>query len=150
MIDTSLHRSSLGQFTYRGFFFLGLLMWSGCSESGPARYAITGEVTLDGIPVEDASIVLTPARGGISSMAKISEGKFSIPLEFGPTQGEFNVRINPAEAELDEFSTSPQVHKRTNVKRPIPKAYQVNGSLTAVVSGHEDQVLKFALSSRDH
>jgi hypothetical protein len=150
MISNSIHRTWLGRFKRHRFAILGILILSGCADSGPTRFAITGEVTLDGKPVEDASIVLTPERGGLGSVGKIVEGQFSIAQEYGPTQGEFNVRINPDEAELEEFAASPQPHQRTHQKRQIPKIYQANGRLTAVVSDREDQVLKFELSSREH
>jgi hypothetical protein len=129
---------------------LGSVLLCGCSEPGPKRYAISGEVTLDGSPVNQATIVFTPKDAGLAAAASIFDGQFSLPADAGPTQGEFGVRINPLEAELDESQHLPAQLSRLDRRPRIPKHYQQNGTLTAIVTGEPNQSLRFELVSRPH
>lgn len=120
----------------------------GCADPGPRRHAIRGEVTLDGEPVDDATIVLTPDGEGLAAIAEIEDGEFRFSEESGPTSGEFGVRINPNEAEMEAVEDDPDQLAESADRQRIPAVYQRTGALTATISGDETQLLRFELSSQ--
>jgi hypothetical protein len=67
----------------------------GCSHRNPQnRRAISGAVTLDGVPLKNGSISFQPEqRGGISSGAPIADGKYSIATDKGLPVGKYKVMI---------------------------------------------------------
>lgn len=70
-----------------------LLLLAGCSSE--SRRAVSGEVSLDGEPVNGGSIVFLPNGAGSSKgAAEIVEGKYSIPVEQGLPPGSYRVEIN--------------------------------------------------------
>lgn len=121
------------------------VMISGCSESETSRFPIRGTVTLDGKPVTNATIIFTPKAEGLASAAVIEDGQFSILAQHGPTAGEFRVRINPVEPEVEESAASPA---RASRLHKIPIGYQREGKLSVTVHGQPDQSLDIKLSSR--
>ncbi len=128
---------------------LGLLLVSlcGCRDSGPRRHPVHGTVTLDGQPVDNATIIMTPKGGGLAAAAMIHNGSFALSADVGPSAGEFGVRINPHEAEMEAIAD--RVHPLKADSRPrIPKAYQRAGTLNAKITGEADQLLVFELSSK--
>jgi hypothetical protein len=80
-----------------GLAIMGLAVvgLSGCSDKGPERAALQGQVTFDGQPVESGAITLVPTDGttGPSSGAAIKEGKYTIPADSGPVPGNYRVEI---------------------------------------------------------
>jgi hypothetical protein len=106
---------------------------------------VSGSVTLDGHPVQNATIIFTPQGPGLAAAALIDDGKFVLSEMDGPTPGEHRVRINPNEAELELASP---VELAQAARRPkIPKAYQTDGQLKAKVTGQAQQPLSFELTS---
>jgi hypothetical protein len=82
---------SLAALTLCLAFALSLLV--GCSGDG--RRAVTGEVTLDGEPVNGGSIVFLPAGGeGSKGAAEIIDGKYAIPSAQGLQPGNYRVEIS--------------------------------------------------------
>ena len=81
---------------------LGLLVISGCGsapdEDLPPRSTVTGTVTLDGQPLEGASVMFTPQEGGALSTGTTDEtGKYKLsygPSEEGAAIGRHKVRIS--------------------------------------------------------
>ena len=127
---------------------LVMLATVGCGGLGPQRYAIHGTVLLDGQPVKNATIVFTPVGPGLSAAASIVDGKFALSTLDGPTAGNFDVRINPHELELEDIEAAPEMLAKANRKPSIPKIYQQNGKLTAAILDQPEQVLQFNLSSK--
>lgn len=82
--NMSLHR------TYAATAALAILL-SGCSESGPPRYHVSGTVTHEGTPVPAGSILFQPdpAAGneGPYGSATIKDGKFDTRDGGEPTIG---------------------------------------------------------------
>jgi hypothetical protein len=67
-------------------------MLVGCS--GDDRQSVSGEVSLDGEPVDGGSIVFLPAEGeGTKGASDIVGGKYSIPSEQGLSPGTYRVEI---------------------------------------------------------
>ena len=126
---------------------LGCCLLCGCGDTGPRRYAAKGRVTLDGQPVDNATLIMTPKGKGLAAAALIHEGSFEFAADAGPSAGEFGVRINPNEGEIEE--TAENAHPPKANSRPrIPKIYQRDGSLNAKITGEPDQSLVFELSSK--
>jgi hypothetical protein len=74
---------------------LALGLAAGCGPAGPPRYGVTGEVTFQGQPLEQGSILFagtggTADRGG----APIMRGRYEIPAEQGLTAGHYLVQIS--------------------------------------------------------
>jgi hypothetical protein len=72
---------------------------AGCGGDEPfERYEITGQVSYQGKPVENGSIVFEPqaSAGNLAPTAygKIEGGEFTTPKEQGPTKGAYLVRVN--------------------------------------------------------
>lgn len=71
---------------------------SGCpgGGGGPKRYAIHGEVTREGIPIDDGSILFRPEGGAsdISSGTHIEGGKYAFPAGEGVPEGKYTVLIH--------------------------------------------------------
>ena len=73
-----------------------LLLALGCGKGGPNQSAISGEVKLDGRPLEQGSIVFTPVDGtkGIVTGGRIENGRYRLTGKAGPTIGRNRVEIH--------------------------------------------------------
>lgn len=68
----------------------------GPADSGPTRYALTGKVTLDGMPLDGGTISFLPPGETDAlrvSGGPITNGTFSIPREKGANEGTYRVEI---------------------------------------------------------
>lgn len=75
------------------------LAMTGCSDPNTQkRGEVTGTVTLDGQPVEDAAISFFPvgSTSGPSAGGKIVNGKYHVPQAQGPVIGDNRVEFNGA------------------------------------------------------
>ena len=117
----------------------------GCSNTEP-RFELNGEVTLDGVPLENATLILTPKGKGQAVAANIVDGKFQVPENLGPTRGEYDVRINPLDGNDDpeSFVANARSGKK---KQLIPKEYQSDGKLTVSVMGTPGESFQLELKS---
>jgi hypothetical protein len=75
----------------------GVIAWVNFAGTagGLRRASVQGSVTLDGRPLEDGMVVLTPAAGtkGPTAGSALSKGKFSIAVASGPVVGRYRVEI---------------------------------------------------------
>ncbi len=71
------------------------LLW-GCGPDNPLdRKAISGKVTLDGVPLQSGSITFEPQQeGGVDSGAVIAHGQYEIEAVKGLPVGDYLVRIH--------------------------------------------------------
>ncbi len=120
---------------------------AGCSDESPQRIAVTGTVTLDAKPLNNATVILTPIGPGLAAAAVIENGKFAMTEENGPTIGEFHVRINPMEAEIE--AVNPAAPVRGNQRPQVPRVYQRDGKLRASISADPNQQLELKLFSTE-
>lgn len=124
-----------------------LCTFVGCADKSPQRMAVSGTVSLDTKPVGNATIIFTPIGRGLAAAAVIENGKFAMTEENGPTIGEFHVRINPMEAEIEQVN--PTELSRANRRPLIPKTYQREGRLRATISAEPNPKLEFKLLSTE-
>jgi hypothetical protein len=124
---------------------------AGCGGSdGPPRHAASGRVTLDGTPLDDASIVFEPqGEGGLVASAAIVDGRFQWTEENGPAAGDYHVRVNPDAVEESEALAIVQQKKRQSIEKvQVPARYQRPGALSATVSPDGPNEFEFPLKSR--
>lgn len=76
---------------------------TGCGKDAGNRVPLRGGVTLDGEPVEKASISFVAKSGTRSptAMGAVEGGKFSIPAHQGVEPGEFTARIRMPHSKAD-------------------------------------------------
>lgn len=81
-------------------FFLAMFMLTlpgltgcGSAPTGPQRYAISGTVTREGIPIDDGTITFTPAVSGPAVLGQIINGEYSFSEEDGVPAGKYAVVI---------------------------------------------------------
>ncbi len=73
------------------FVALGL----GCSRDPLGRHALSGTVSVDGLPLAKGNISFQPTEGQrTSGGAMVLGGKFSVPRESGLVLGKYRVSIN--------------------------------------------------------
>lgn len=117
----------------------------GCSPSEP-RFELNGQITLDGIPLENATLILTPKGKGQVVAASVTQGVFSVPQTLGPTPGDYFVRINPLDGHDDPESFVAHT-KAGKKKQRIPKIYQSDGKLVVSVTGTPGETFLLELFS---
>lgn len=104
---------------------------TGC-DSGPAEFAVTGEVTFNGEPLKEGLILFEPTDGtGDSHDASIKDGKYSANV----TAGDKLVRItaNEVVGQKKAYDTpdSPMVDI---TKEIIPPKFNRQSKLTATIA----------------
>jgi hypothetical protein len=114
----------------------------GCSSGPkePARYAVSGTVTLDGAPLPEGKInFMTPDTGAIDTL-DIKEGKFS-----GKAQaGDRRVEINAYHVEVVD-KDGMKSEAQTDL---IPPEYNKESKLTAQVTSGGPNTFSFDVKSK--
>lgn len=124
---------------------VSIFLFTGCTDA-ERRIELKGEITLDGEPLENATLILTPKGQGKAVAATIEAGKFHLAKDLGPTLGEYHVQINPLDG--DDNPESFIAHsKAVKKKQFIPKAYQSGGTLTISVTGAPGELFHLELKS---
>src|SRR5262245_24475246 len=97
---------------------------SGCADPR-ARQEVTGQVTLQGKPVEDGIIQFAPLDGqGTGDGAQIVNGKYRIPREKGLSPGKYRVSIYAGDGRSgagDASPDSPHAGSRPGKERVPPE-----------------------------
>ena len=108
------------------FLAVLLLLFAGCGPRSD-RLAVSGEVALDGAPLDEGSIRLTSTGNGklFASGAMIKNGNFHVPQEKGLPPGTYRVEISSPDT-----AVPPVVYKgaRANpcCRRPHPNGSHRN------------------------
>lgn len=73
-----------------------LALFVGCNRDNPlGRKALSGNVTLDGGPLDQGNIEFHPIfDGGVQSGGKIAHGHYSIPANEGAVVGTYRVEVH--------------------------------------------------------
>lgn len=132
------------------FICLGLLSTLslfGCSKA-EQRIELKGEVTLDGTPLENVTLILTPKGKGQVVAATVVAGKFHVPKQLGPTVGDYFVRVNPLDGNDDPASFLAHA-KAGKKKQLIPNWYQSDGKLSVSVTGSPGESFLLELKSNE-
>jgi hypothetical protein len=126
----------------------------GCSGSkdDKPREPVGGTVTMDGKPLPEAAIQFTPT-GEVKAtgvVAKVADGKFSIPREEGLVPGTYMVSISHAEQqEVKSKKAAGPLSKNVKLgKEQIPARYNTQSKLTAEIKKGGVSDLSFPLESK--
>jgi len=116
-----------------------LIIPAGCSQSGlPKLAAVSGVVTLDGVPYPNAKVVFSPAKGRPSEGVTDGNGKYELmylPEVKGAELGNHTVSITTQyQAPENPTGNEPQF------KEPLPSKYHVTSTLTATVNEGANEV----------
>ncbi|ADG68404.1 hypothetical protein Plim_2579 [Planctopirus limnophila DSM 3776] len=140
------------------FLFLSLVSHLGCQQSAsatpdPLRCEISGEVLMDGQPLDGASIafVSVDTQAPQTATANIIGGRFSLPHTNGPFPGRNQIMILPNqvdEAEAIERSKAAQGKPFSLDQVKIPAAFRRNSKLFFNVSLTGSNRLKLELGSK--
>jgi hypothetical protein len=107
------------------------LVGCGGGESFPDTYPVTGVVTLNGQPVEDATVTLVPSDQALRSASGVTdgEGKFAVKTYFGPEHrpdgamtGDYIVTVSKIEPPQIPEGLSPQEEQAAFAAAGPPKS----------------------------
>lgn len=133
------------QFKMRVFVAASLcliLTGAGCGsgDTGPAKYKVTGLVTLDEKPIPEGVITLYPTEQGLDADAgPIKDGKFSFTAKPGPKRVEIMAsrvmekQVIPGKVESEQY---------------LPDIYNTKTTLKAEIDAADDNALDFDLKSK--
>jgi hypothetical protein len=127
-----------------------LVVTVGCG--GTNRGAVSGEVTLDGEPVDGGTVTFTPAGGGAAdaaAWAKIEGGRYSISAAEGPGVGTSRVEIRWDRKTGKQIPAVPPAPPDTMIDETaeaIPPRYNTRSELKAEVKPG-DNTFDFELKS---
>ena len=117
---------------------LAAALFLGCS--GDDRRAVSGEVSLDGEPVNGGSIVFLPSGGeGSKGAAEIVDGKYAIPRAQGLPPGNYRVEIHwskPTGKQIPSGDPGMTMEERVEV---IPAKYNSASTLTVAITSDENK-----------
>lgn len=115
-----------------------LLLLAGCGSKNPTgRTAISGTVTLDGVPLDRGSIKFEPVGAAAGSTAvnagaAIDSGEYRLPADNGLLPGKYRVAISSPE-QSSSGTTDPAQAMAEAAKQPgpdrIPAKYNVKSEL---------------------
>jgi hypothetical protein len=142
-------------------FIVAVATSAGCGGGdGLPRKAISGKVTLDGQPLEDATISFQPAGGGetTSAAAQVSAGSFSVSQADGLVPGKYRVSVS-ALKEVHRKGTGKKTQDSvtgeivqdvdaTVTKESLPARFNAQTELTADVTDVGPNEFTFAVTSK--
>lgn len=118
-----------------GLVAVGILVCTGC---GSGLIAVEGNVSFDGQPVEQGSIVFEPADGkGPTAGGKIEGGGYKLSGDEGVVPGEKVVRITAVRKtgrQVEAGPPSPPGTMVDEIERYIPPNYNANSTLKCEVT----------------
>jgi hypothetical protein len=144
LIEICLHRQP---HAFCSVVILGLLLAAGCGKPSNGRLAISGNVTLDGAPLDQGVITFThvdrklPSSGGM-----IINGEYQIPDGKGLLPGTYNVTIDSADENNEGGNAGP--YTMVIPRSKIPAQYNTETILKADVTSDGDNFFVFELSTR--
>jgi len=124
----------------------------GCGGgSGEPRGAVSGNVTMDGQPVELGQITFTPTgKTGTVTGAEIKGGKYSIPKVDGPVVGGHKVSIRASKKTGQQIPAIPPADPKTMIDvmvEYIPTKYNFETTLTTDIKAGDNKDVNFALTN---
>jgi hypothetical protein len=124
-----------------------LLIFPGCSSSGPEIASVSGRVTMDGKPLANATIVFTPENGRPSGARTDQNGNYALNFtegRSGAIPGPNTVYISTVrDAEKDENGKT----LVTESKETVPMEYNAASKLTFTVEPRKKNIADFDLKS---
>ena len=129
---------------------LSLVAVAGC-DAEPRHESVSGAVTLDGKPLDDAEVRFTPDGGeGLTVGSLAQNGRYSLPNPPGLIPGKYRVSISARGSAAASPGTPPDL----DLARPggpterIPARYNHQTTLRAEVSAGGPNTYEFELSGQ--
>ena len=121
----------------------------GCGQPKTDRLPVSGEVTLDAQPLDDASIQFSSVPGATASAsgAVIVDGKYDIPAEHGLLPGTYDVRIFAPLPLKPDPNAPPGLYSFLPPEERVPAKYNIHTELKAEVARDSDNRFNFELES---
>src|SRR5438876_1915524 len=120
---------------------------AGCGDSGPKRYAVSGEIKWRGKPLDHGGVIFLPDDStlGSSGGAVIKDGRYSIPAKGGLLAGRYKVMVTSADP-----SKAPDPEALPRPAGPLPKdrispKYNAQTILFAEVTAQGPNTFDFAV-----
>ena len=124
-----------------------LVALTGCG--GPQRGEVTGQVTLDGQPIDGGEIRFLP-NVGLPARATIVNGRFAIPAATGPSLGEVRVEvrwIRKTGKQVPAMAPAPPGTMIDETAEAVPDRFNRNSELTTNIQAGANTA-DFALSTK--
>ncbi|MEA1951635.1 MAG: hypothetical protein U9N87_09630 [Planctomycetota bacterium] len=127
------------------FVFLAATPVLFCGCGGDGRLPVSGNITLDGKPLELGAITFVPSgdKKANSSGTTVTEGKYSLPSGKGLMAGKYRVSITPI------HKTGKQIKNSMTGKmeaEQFPVKYKEAGKLEATIEAGKKNKLDFAIT----
>lgn len=131
---------------YRWQHLLALLVLAGgCAESGPPRVAVSGEVLINGSPLENGTITFVPVEEtkGPKASAHVENGHYKLARSRGPMVGKLRVEILASQDLGFALDDPEQFDSKAPLKlpqNPISPKFNVHSKLTCeATKGNENR-----------
>jgi hypothetical protein len=122
----------------------------GCGNS-LNRQQVSGQVTLDGAPLDHGIVEFTPQQpGGVGSGSEIKNGRYAIEAARGLPPGRYLVRLYSGSREELAAPASPlgpALASATVARERIPAKYNTQSQLNVEVVGNKANVLDFQIKT---
>ena len=130
-----------------------LAVFAGCGPSNPlGRQALSGNVTIDGAPLDQGSIEFSPeSPSGVASGGLIKGGAYTVPETKGLPPGKYLVRIHSiAEGPTAQGSAAPEPGASTGPQRRerVGAAYNTESRIIVEVRSGQEARFDFETKSR--
>ena len=121
---------------------MALLFISGCGESGPEMFEVTGMATVNGEPIPLGTITFVSSDGKRSDGAEITDGEFTFTSNAGKKRVEITGSKEKAGAKPVKNLDDDQFVPRESI---VPDRYNKRSELTAEVIAGENEPFLFDL-----
>jgi hypothetical protein len=118
---------------------LAVCLASGCGQSGPQRFEVTGTVNYKGQPLDEGIIEFEPMDGqGTKSGASILNGQYRIPRDKGLSVGRYKVTIIAGDGVPTSGNAEPSARRLPPGVKPgverIPPEYNINSKVVKEIT----------------
>jgi hypothetical protein len=128
---------------------LAALILTGCSDPYAGRMALSGSVTLEGQPLDGASISFEPMDKGVETRAggEVKNGRFTIPRESGLKPGKYLVRLTAGDGKTPANEEAGAPGGSTNIISVdrIPEDWNVNSKQEVDVKADGSNTFEFSI-----
>ena len=128
---------------------------SGCGGATDdlPRVAVSGRVTLDGKPLDTASISFQPDgqdnKSPVAVGGSVMAGSYSIAKAEGPTPGKYRVSIDSSgDSGTPPPGEAPGAPPRAVTKALVPDKYNTKSTLTAEITPGSANTINFELTTK--